>query len=54
MQGFIFKGMKAAEAARSGGRDRSESELDPSSRTVVINPLLEKTQEGEISGSTTG
>mmetsp|Transcript_3975 Transcript_3975/g.6035 ORF Transcript_3975/g.6035 Transcript_3975/m.6035 type:complete len:624 (+) Transcript_3975:1127-2998(+) len=54
MQGFILKGMKAAEAARSGGRDRSESELDPSSRTVVINPLLEKTQEGEISVSTTG
>ncbi len=51
MQGLVLKGMKAAAAARSGGNseNRNESEQgSASSRTVVINPLLEKAQTGNV------
>ena len=54
-QDFIMKGMKAkAKAAGSGSDDsnqeRSESEIgqSTSSRTVVMNPLLEKAQSGNV------
>ena len=54
-QDFIMKGMKAkAKAAGAGSDDsnqeRTESEIgqSTSSRTVVMNPLLEKAQSGNV------